>query len=234
VLTETVVANMLMKVFVFITVLTLLFSCNDKFNHLEFEKQVTYEILPQLIDSLHKNTRLNFPVPPLPDPNNRKTPELDSIRIQEVLKDLEKKERELLKDSVKLVTAVSDSTILLFNNDKHALIEHFNLKTNSLDTTFTNFQYKIELEKLKTDNDKIRFIYKSNLPEPIKIWRTDYDFHLNAVLTFSRIQFDKTRKFGVMNVFYTTGRLSGGSYKIFIRKNGDIWIIDQMVLTAIS
>ena len=92
----------------------------------------------------------------------------------------------------------------------------------------------MNLQELKTDNSKIKFIYKSSLPEPVKIWRTEYDFHLNAVLTYSRIQFDKTLSYGVMNVFYTTGRLSGGSYRVFIRKEGDKWIIDQMVLTGIS
>ena len=98
---------------------------------LKFEKQVAYEIFPQLIDSLHRDTRLNFPIPPPPDPNNNtRTSELDSVAIQEILKDLDRQELELSKDSVKLVTAISDSTINLYENDKDELVNHFNLKSN--------------------------------------------------------------------------------------------------------
>ncbi|WP_141878034.1 hypothetical protein [Gramella sp. Hel_I_59] len=224
---------MLKKIFVFITVLTLLSSCNEKFDHLKFEKEVAYEIFPQLMDSIHSDSRIKLPTPPPPPIDDNESPIIDTISWEQFQKDIERQERELYQDSVKLVIAISDSTLILEQNDKNYLLKHFDLDENSLDTTNIDSRYKIKLEKLKAD-DKIRFKYSSEFPEGSKTWKSDYQFFLNAVVSYGRIQFDKTLSFGVLTTRYTSGPLSGGRYRIFIKKENNRWIIDKIVLTAVA
>ncbi|MDT0645034.1 hypothetical protein RM553_19540, partial [Zunongwangia sp. F363] len=224
-------ANMLKKIFVSIIVLILLSFSNEKFEQLKFEKQVAYEVFPQLIDSIHSDSRIKVPIPPPPIENG--TNPTETIPLRQIYKDLERQEKELYKDTVKLVTAIVDSTIILSKEDKLELINHFELKQNHLDTSNIDFRYKIDLKKLKADK-KIRFKYRSELPDGKKIWKTDYDFYLNSVISFSRIQFDRTNSYGVMTAHYTSGPLSGGSFRIFIKKDNDKWIIDWIDLTAVA
>ncbi len=203
---------------------------NEKFEQLKFEKQVAYEVFPQLMDSIHSDSRIEFQIPP-PTENEQKP--TDTIPLREIYKDLERQEKELYKDTVKLVTAIVDSTLIISKEDKLALINHFDLKEKSLNTLNIDSKYRIDINQLKADQ-KIRFIYRSELPEGYKIWKTDDEFYLNSVISFSRIQFDKTLSYGVMNFNYQIGRLSGGRFRIFIKKVDDKWLIDWIDLTAVS
>ena len=209
----------------------LLSFSTEKFEQLKFEKQVAYEVFPQLMDSIHSDSRIEFQIPPPPTENEQKP--TGTIPLREIYKDLEKQEKELYKDTVKLVTAIVDSTLIVSKEAKLALINHFDLKEKSLNTSNNDSKYRIDINQLKADQ-KIRLIYRSELPEGYKIWKTDYEFYLNSVISFSRIQFDKTLSYGVMNFNYQSGRLSGGRFRIFIKKVDDKWLIDWIDLTAVS
>tara|TARA_B100001063_G_C16540838_1_gene441172 strand:- start:71 stop:748 length:678 start_codon:yes stop_codon:yes gene_type:complete len=225
---------MLKKFFVFITVLALLSSCNEKFDHLKFEKQVAYEVFPQLMDSLHRDNRIPIPAPSYKTDSLGNRLEYDTIESQRGWKEFDRLKLEYYQDSVKLVTAISDSTFLLEGGEKSQLLKFYNLNNSDIDTINTNEKYKIDLDKLNADN-KIKFIYRSDLPEGREIWRTDYKFYLNSVLSISRIQFDINKKFGVMSIGYSIGILNGIGCRVFIRKNneGD-WVIDKIQTTTIS
>ncbi len=183
------------------------------------------------MDSIHSDSRIEFQIPPPPTENEQKP--TDTIPLREIYKDLERQEKELYKDTVKLVTAIVDSTLIISKEDKLALINHFDLKEKSLNISNIDSKYRIDINQLKADQ-KIRFIYRSELPVGYKIWKTDYEFYLNSVISFSRIQFDKTLSYGVMNFNYQSGRLSGGRFRIFIKKVDDKWLIDWIDLTAVS
>ncbi len=224
---------MLKKIFVFITVLTLLNSCNDNFDYLKFEKQVAYEIFPQLMDSLHQDTRLKI------------APIISKYRIEDslsedwnfnkekVLEEIERSKEILYKDSVKLITAIADSAYILKKRDDTLLLKHYNLKSLTADTTNINFKYQIDLDKLKADK-KIEFRYASNFPKFREFWITEYDFYMNAIFSMSRIRFDSTFSYGVLKCGYTTGYLNGGGYRIFIKKVNGKWVIDKIDLYQIS
>ena len=56
-----------------------------------------------------------------------------------------------------------------------------------------------------------------------------------ANIGFSRIIFDKTKNYGVLNGGYTIGILNGSGFRIFIKKNkSGNWIIDKIEGTWIS
>ena len=206
-----------------------------------FEKQVAYEIFPQLIDSLHFDQRLRFPMPPVPpprEPNEQarklKKIEIDSADLQNRIAVYEKQKIKLYTDSVKLMTAIIDSTLLLDGEDKTDFLNFYNLDIKDIDTVSTDKKYRIDINRLKADK-KIKFIYRSKLPEGREIWKTEYEFYLNSLVSISRIQFDINRKFGVMAAGYSMGFMDGGGFRIFIRKNkmGN-WVIDKIVLIEIS
>ncbi|TQI71088.1 hypothetical protein JM79_2014 [Gramella sp. Hel_I_59] len=232
---------MLKKIFVFITVLTLQLSCIDKFDHPTFEKQVSHEIFPQLMDSLHFDQRLKFPIPPPPPPSepneqdkNFEKYKIDSADLEKRIKSYEKQKIELYNDSVKLMTAIRDSTLLLDEEDKRDFLNFYSLNIKDIDTVSINKKYKIDIRRLNAD-PKINFIYRSKLPGGREIWNTDHGFYLNSIVSISRIQFDRNRKFGVMTAGYSMGFMNGVAFRIFIRKNNEgKWVIDKIQTTYIS
>ena len=222
---------MLKKIFIFITVLIATSGCKEKFDPLKFEKGVAYEIFPILIDSLHYDNRVRLS-PPEFITNEEGKEVLDTIATKRSYKEFDRKKEEFYKDTVKLVTAIEDSTLLL-NEHKYSLLDHFSNKNINLDSTDISFKYKIELSKLKADN-KIVFKYRSEFPQGSDMWRSEYDFYLNSLFLISRIQFDQNREYGVLIVSHGTGFLNGGAYRVFIKKIEGKWIIDELDLFEIS
>ena len=95
--------------------------------------------------------------------------------------------------------------------------------------------YKVDLTKLKSNNQKIKFKYRSEFPNGREFWTTEYDYFISANIGFSRIIFDQTKSYGVLNGGYTMGILNGSGYRIFIKKDeSGKWIIDKIVGTWIS
>ena len=209
----------------------MLSSCNEKFDHLKFEKQVAYEVFPQLMDSLHQDFRVRL-LPPEFIVNEDGKEVLDTLAAKRAYEKFDRDKKRFYNDTVKLVTAIEDSTILI-KDAKYLLTDHFSNQNIKLDSTDISFRYKIQLSKLKADK-KIVFKYRSEFPEGIKIWRTNYDFHFNSLFLLSRIQFDQTHKYGVFIVGHATSILSGGSYRVFIKNVEGKWIIDELDLFQIS
>ena len=211
----------------------MLYSCNDNFDHLRFEKQVAYEIFPQLLDSLHHDTRLK--IPQIISKSSKKDTLTGEWTFdkEKVLREVERRKKRLYTDSVTLITAISDSTYLLDKNDNIAMVEHFKPINLTPDTTNIDFQYQIDLERLKADK-KIDFKYASKFPKHKKFWTTEYDFYLNAIFSMSRIRFDSTFSYGILRCGYGSGYLNGGGYRVFIKKENDKWIIDEIVLIQVS
>lgn len=213
----------------------MLISCNDNFDHLKFEKQVAYEIFPQLLDSLHRDTRVPIPPPAYKRDFDGKILELDTIEIKKRLKQYDISKREHYEDSVKLVLAMADSTYLLNKRDIEAFLQFYKSENIQIDTTRINSKYKISLDSLKADK-KIKFKYLSEFPKGSKIWREkdEYEFFLNGATGISRIKFDKSYSFGVLISNYSMGILNGFGVRVFIKKINGKWIIDKIITTTIS
>lgn len=229
------------RILYLILIIVILLSCKKKQHkldfkqsELDFEQTVAYQIFPLLMDSLHRDYRL-FPPPGQVVIYDKKGKYIgiDSIATEDVIKKFQKKQAKFKADSVKLVTAINDSTYLLGKIDKKSLLKHFSDFGLKLDTINISSNYKIDIKRLKAD-DKIIFKYLSEFPKGRAKWITKYDFHLNETTGFSRIQFDSTKSFGVLKSGMGFGILCGTGVRIFIKKENDKWIIDEIVVVEIS
>lgn len=217
-----------------IPILILLFSCEKKQSELEFEQSVVYEIFPALMDSLDFDFRLKLPPPPRPIFNELgEIIGTDTTGIGKGLADYEKRKAQLKTDSVKLVVAIRDSVYPLKREVRNQLLEHFQYQNLKLDSTDLSTEYKIDLNKLIADK-KLRFKYLSDFSKGSAIWKKEYPFHLSGVTYLTRIQFDTTKSFGVLESGMGCGRLCGFSGLVFIRKTNGKWIIDEIKITRIS
>ena len=65
--------------------------------------------------------------------------------------------------------------------------DHFkiqNIRVDSMDIgVYKN--YEIDLNRLKSNNQKIKFKYRSESPSGSEFWRTDYDYFIGANIGFS-------------------------------------------------
>lgn len=214
--------------FVTISIFLLLISCDKKQTDLEFEKSVANEIFPALLDSVFHDTRL------APPPNSEWS---DSTATKwdesKMIAEYEKRKTKLEKDTTKLVIAIVDSTYQINERAKKELIDFYKDFKIELDTINITKSYKINLTDLK-HADKFKLKYRSELPATSKVWKGDYDFYLSGITGFSRIQFDRTKSYGVMISGFGCGRLCGFSGLVFIRKINGKWIIDKVKVTAVS
>ena len=229
-----------------VSILTLFFwNCREEkvLSKIEFEKAVFYEIFPAILDSIYYDKRLSPPPPPPPEffekeeyKNNLDKAIKDYFATDKFKNDQKKWERK--KDSLKrdispIYLVVSDSVIGFEQEDSNKLSEHFKIQ-DSININ-PEQDYRIDLNKLKSNNEKIKFKYRSEFPKGREFWRTEYDYFIAANIGFSRIIFDQTKSFGVLNGGYTMGILNGSGFRIFIKKNErGKWIIDEIVGTWIS
>ncbi len=224
---------------IILLIITTFSSCNQQKTDFNFEKTVMNEIFPTLIDSLYYEPD-QIPPPPIPYPeiyfstSNQKTK--DSIvkkyalEYDKIISEFENRQGKLRKDTSKKVIAVSDTIYELEDSDRKEFTKHFKNVEYELNN---DILYKIDLSKFAL-NRKYSFKYISEFPKGSKIWKEKYDFHLSAVVSFSKIQFDKSKTFGILTGGISYGRLSGYGVIIFIRKESDKWVIDKMKETWIS
>ena len=209
----------------------------------EFEQAVFYEIFPAILDSIYYDKRLYPPPPPPPDffdkeeyKSNLDKAIQDYWETDKFKNDLEKWKRRkdsLKRDNSSIFLVVSDSISGFEEEDASELSDYFKIQ----DSTHVNLgsNYKIDLTKLKSNNEKIKFKYRSEFPNGREFWRTEYGYFIAGNIGFSRILFDNTKTYGLLNGGFSTGILNGNGYRIFIKKNSNgKWTIDKIVETWIS
>ena len=227
---------------IFIIVVILFSSCEKKVTDLEFEKNVMTEIFPSLIDSTCIDVRLftNFP-PEYGQSIYDKTGHyigVDSTKATEEQKQklLEWKinTEKIKKDTSKIIIAFDP----LLKDNSQVLREDF-------EKHFKNAKIFISKEKKETEyifdfkniklNNKFELRNISQFPkERGLIWVAKYDFVFSGAVFFSRIQFDKDKKFGILDGGFACGGLCGQGYRIYIKKVNNKWIIDKIENTWVS
>jgi len=219
-----------------LTILIVFTSCNkqESISHSELEQQVFYEISPSLLDSIHFDRRLLPPQPPPPiKDKNGNTTQLDSTQFKKAMRSWEKRKEKVSNDTTLTYIMVQDS--ILFNDNFVELIDHFQNDKLIPDTLYSGENYKIDLAKLKANSTNIKFKYLSENPKNKAFWKTKSEFYIAASMSFTRIQFDKSKSFGVLNASHSIGMLNGFGVIVFIKKDkyGN-WIIDKISGTWIS
>jgi hypothetical protein len=227
---------------IFIIVVIVFSSCEKKVTDLEFEKNVMTEIFPSLIDSTCIDIRLftNFP-PQYGESIYDKTGHYIGVDSTKATKEQKRKLLEwkintekIKRDTSKIVIAF-DPVIKDNSQEVKADFEkHFKNAKIFIPKEKTESEYIFEFKDIKLNN-KFKLKNISQFPkERGAIWNAKYDFVFSGAVFFSRIQFDKDKKFGVLDGGFACGRLCGQGYRIYIKKLNQKWIIDKIEGTWVS
>jgi hypothetical protein len=227
-----------LKRIIILSLLIIITSCDLQKSELEFEKEVFSEIFLELIDSTFYDFRTRQPpltLPPLPNGMVISESQMkENIRIhKEHLAEFQKRKIKIEKDTARIVLAIVDTIFVSKKINRKKLRGHFENIEFENDTLKNNIEYKINLSQFR-NNEKYIFKYRSDFPKGRGIWRSEYPFYFGAVISFSRISFDKNKKNGVLESGTTFGRLNGNGFRIFIKKINGKWKIQKIEGTWIS
>ncbi|TDP03356.1 hypothetical protein EV145_102520 [Flavobacterium sp. 245] len=221
-------------------------SCKREISDIEFEKNVMTEIFPDLIDSICIDDR-TVPTPPpiygeiiydkegnYVSTDSTKGTEKQKQEILEWKRNWDSIDKAIEKDTSKLIVAFDPKIKESSKDLKEYLEEHFkgakifNPKTKG-DSTYTIDYKNIPLK------GKFELRNMSEFPKDrYEFWRKKYDFIFAGAIYFTRIQFDKERKYGVLDGGFSCGRHCGIGVRIYIKKVNDKWMIDQIDNTSVS
>ncbi len=215
------------------------FSCINNESKLDFEEEVMQELFLELIDSLHYEPNY-IPPPPVPLPEiyfettDQKLKESiykkDSLERIIFLAKYQKRVEKIKSYSGKKVIAIYDTIYELEENLGILLKEHF----QDVEYDGNNQSgYKFNLSQFSI-NTKYDFKYSSEFPSGNEKWKENHMTHLLNVISLSRIQFDRTKKYGVLEGGIIYGKLSGNGFMIFIKKKSNKWTIDKIIDTWVS
>lgn len=213
----------LFKKVVFLLFIALITSCNNKERELQFEKNVMYEIYPALIDSVWVNAVLMYVPPPPPgvNPSEYKLNQRNESnkRFNKVLAEFKKK-----KFPVDLVFF---DKVVMRNNSKE-LQEHFKDAAISQDNVTDTLEYKLDRKKLDAYS-AFHLHYVPRIPrENDRIFYNECCYSIRGIISFSRIQFDDKKKYGVLTAGIECGGMCGYGYRIYIRKVKNKWVVDKI------
>tara|TARA_R110001583_G_C5667331_1_gene410342 strand:- start:7095 stop:7745 length:651 start_codon:yes stop_codon:yes gene_type:complete len=215
--------------------LVILSSCQKKDNSLEFEKNVMSEILTDLVDSIYFDIRL-MPLSKNPYLEKGISDSLKNEKIKRHQIAIAKREKRIIEiknDTSRIVIAVFD-TIYTESLLKGPEIIKYNNIEYLFDFITKKIEYKIDLNKI-SKSDKFRFKYLSGFPNDKTIWKTKYPFYFGGVISFSRIQFDKNKKYGLLDAGITYADQDGEGFRIYIKKDiNNKWIIEKIEGTWVT
>jgi len=225
------------KIALFIFFLFLISSCKKEVTEIDFEKSVMTEIFPSLVDSICVDCRVISLPPPLGkriyDRNdNYVTTDTTNIKAER-----EKWKRELekiKKDTSKLIVAFVPILRKSRWHVKEDFEKHFPKIKLYEPKKDKEVEYRFDFKGIKL-NGKFELRDYFKFPqERGAIWETKYNFVFSGVLDFSRIQFDKDKKFGVLDAGFGCGRLCGQGFRVYIKKMNNKWVIDKIEGTWVS
>nr|WP_315182849.1 hypothetical protein [uncultured Flavobacterium sp.] len=224
------------KIISVLILLILISSCEKKQTELEFEKSVMTEIFPSLVDSICVDCRILFLPMQLGKSIYDKNNNYIGRDTSNIKAEREKWKKELVKiknDTSKIIIALAP--IRKIRGDVNSDFEkHFpKIKLYVLKEEM-DVEYIFDFKNIKLNN-KFELKNLSEFPkERGAIWNTKYNFVFSGVLDFSRIQFDKDKRFGVLDAGFGCGSKFGQGSRIYIKKVNNKWVIDKIEGTWVS
>lgn len=213
----------LFKMFFFLSIITSTASCINKGAELQFEKNVMYEVYPDLIDSVWVNAVQRYTPPP--PPPIKDTPEYRNQRKKEYKKEFNKDLAAFKKKHFQVDLIILDKAISKQKGKE--LQEHFKdavSENNILDT----LDYKFDRKKLDS-YQAFHLKYLSKIPHKNEIKLYDNCcYSVRGILVLSRIQFDSEKKYGVLTAGINCGDMCGYGYLIYIKKVKNKWVVDKI------
>ncbi|MDQ6469688.1 hypothetical protein RB619_03450 [Flavobacterium sp. LHD-80] len=204
------------------------------------------QIFPDLIDSLCIDYR-TFPSPPpiygeviydkegnYISTDSTKGTEKQKKEIADWKRNQDSIYKAIEEDTSKLIVAFNPKIGKSNEDLKEYLEEHFKCAKifnpkKEIDSTYTIDYKNIPL--------KGKFVIRnmSEFPKDrYEFWRKKYDFVFAGAIYFTRIQFDKERKYGVLDGGFSCGRHCGIGVRIYIKKVNNKWTIDKIDNTSVS
>ena len=228
--------NNFQKTTSFLILLVLFSSCEKKQTELEFEKSVMTEIFPSLVDSICVDCRILFLPMPLGKSIYDKNDNYIGQDTSNIKAEREKWKKELVKiknDTSKIIIAFAP--VRKIRGDVNSDFEkHFPKIKLYVPKEEMDVEYIFDFKNIKLNN-KFKLKNLSEFPkERGAIWNTKYNFVFSGVLDFSRIQFDKDKRFGVLDAGFGCGSKFGQGFRIYIKKINKKWLIDKIEGTWIS
>jgi hypothetical protein len=221
----------------FILLIIFFANCEKKVDELEFERSVMTEIFPDLIDSICIDSR-TFKLPP---PVGKAIYDKDDNYVGRDTTNI-KSERENWKKEINRIENDTSKIIIAFDpkleKSRDSLKNYFEKNFSNTKIfkakTESKTNYILDFKNIKL-NGKFELKNISEFPkERGVIWEIKYNFLFSGVVSFSRIEFDKEKKFGILNGGFYCGRLCGQGFRIYIKKVNEKWIIDKIEATWIS
>ena len=211
-------------------------SCEKKQTELEFEKSVMTEIFPSLVDSICVDCRILFLPMPLGKSIYDKNDNYIGRDTSNIKSEKEKWKKELVKiknDTSKIIIALAP--VRKIRGDVNSDFEkHFPKHKLYVPKEEMDVEYIFDFKNIKLNN-KFELRNLSEFPkERGAIWNTKYNFVFSGVLDFSRIQFDKDKRFGVLDAGFGCGSKFGQGSRIYIKKINNKWVIDKIEGTWVS
>ena len=194
------------------------------------------EIFPSLVDSICVDCRILFLPMPLGKSIYDKNNNYIGRDTSNIKAEREKWKKELVKiknDTSKIIIALAP--IRKIRGDVNSDFEkHFpKIKLYVLKEEM-DVEYIFDFKNIKLNN-KFELKNLSEFPkERGAIWNTKYNFVFSGVLDFSRIQFDKDKRFGVLDAGFGCGSKFGQGSRIYIKKVNNKWVIDKIEGTWVS
>ena len=221
-----------MKKFQIISILFLIIwisSCDNKTSELDFEKKVMFEIYHSIIDSIWVSKEISFSSSLTTFNKNGKPQAFESeIKLRE---NYNRALAEIKKDTSRIFVTVNPIIVPINQDDKNELSKHFKkailAKGNQTDT----IRYLIDTTEFGSVKYlKAKFTSKKNY----SLEGLENRYRINGIVSFSRIQFDNEKKYGILTTSVICGGLCGQGYRIFIRKAHGKWVIDKFEETWIA
>ncbi|MCZ8089926.1 hypothetical protein [Flavobacterium sp.] len=226
-----------MKKLIAIVFLCIAFSnCEKPKSQIEIEKKVFAEIFPDLIDSIYMDRRLFLHFPPFPkriyDDKENFIKE-DTTGLSSELKKHKLEEEQIKSDTINTKIAIDD----VLNPIKEFQYIKFQKVFKGINLHVFDTIQKIKLDlNLLNHNKSERIISTSKLPEVHidDIFQKNKSLKLTGIYSFSRIVFDKTYNYGVLEAGYYCGGKCGQGFLVYIKKVENKWIVFKIEPTWIA
>ena len=218
-----------MKLFasICLLILTLNFGCKNQSN-IEYEQAVIYQIFPAIKDSIKFEAKpIDVFLYPLAKKDSA-TIHIDS-QYFESIKTLYY--QNLSRHNVKREESyiiIMDTVEQLYKSEIEDFTDYYNIDTTEIIKIDNNERYKIDISKLNSSKNNANFVYLSTIENAQKHSESIFSFINKDIISFTRIQFNKSKSYAMLNFTYNGGMYNGNNYRIFLKKENNKWIIDKL------
>jgi hypothetical protein len=214
-------------------IIILISSCDNKTSELDFEKNVMLEIYPNLIDSLWIYNSISNSVSFVKLDKNNKVIGVEPKDENKLKKECNKQLAEIKKDTSRIFIVILDTISRIQPFERNELKNYYKNVVFYQNKELDTLEYSVDRKKISSIKHlKVKYIPKFKMDE--RVWETKHAYSFWGVVSFSRIQFDTEKKYGILTSSVICGGLCGHGYRFFIKKVKDKWIIDKVEEAWIS